>query len=124
MHGWAGSGAYYDEMLKHLGLTGLRAITVDLRGHGGSDKILSLFVAYAPKNDSCCKPSSERRPCPFACTSGTGSSPTPPVATLPLRLPIAWGATLIPCTCGFIGSTPRGSRRSSGPPIPTGGSRY
>ena len=39
MHGWAGSGAYYDETLKHLDLTGLRAITVDLRGHGGSDKI-------------------------------------------------------------------------------------
>lgn len=38
MHGWAGSGAYYDETLKHLELAGLRAITVDLRGHGASDK--------------------------------------------------------------------------------------
>lgn len=39
MHGWGGSGAYYDETLKHLDLTGLRAVTVDLRGHGGSDKV-------------------------------------------------------------------------------------
>ena len=31
MHGWAGSGAYFDETLKHLDLTGLRAVTVDLR---------------------------------------------------------------------------------------------
>jgi pimeloyl-ACP methyl ester carboxylesterase len=38
MHGWAGSGAYYDETLEHLDLTGLRAITVDLRGHAESDK--------------------------------------------------------------------------------------
>jgi non-heme chloroperoxidase len=38
MHGWGGSGAYFDEMLKHLDLTGLRAITYDLRGHGDSDK--------------------------------------------------------------------------------------
>jgi len=38
MHGWAGSAAYFDETLKHLDLTGLRAITFDLRGHGNSDK--------------------------------------------------------------------------------------
>ncbi len=38
MHGWAGSGAYFDETLKYLDLTGLRAITFDLRGHGDSDK--------------------------------------------------------------------------------------
>ena len=38
MHGWAGSGAYFDETVKHLDLTGLRAVTIDLRGHGGSDK--------------------------------------------------------------------------------------
>ena len=38
MHGWSGSGAYFDETLKYLDLTGLRAITFDLRGHGDSDK--------------------------------------------------------------------------------------
>src|SRR3984893_3542415 len=38
MHGWAGSGAYFDQTLKYLDLTGLRVITMDLRGHGDSDK--------------------------------------------------------------------------------------
>jgi pimeloyl-ACP methyl ester carboxylesterase len=38
MHGWAGSGGYFDETLKYLDLTGLRVITMDLRGHGDSDK--------------------------------------------------------------------------------------
>jgi len=38
MHGWAGAGTYFDETLKYLDLTGLRAITFDLRGHGDSDK--------------------------------------------------------------------------------------
>jgi pimeloyl-ACP methyl ester carboxylesterase len=38
MHGWGGSGAYFDEMLKYLDLSGLRVTTVDLRGHGASDK--------------------------------------------------------------------------------------
>ena len=31
MHGWAGSGAYFDEMLRYLDLSGLRVTTVDLR---------------------------------------------------------------------------------------------
>ena len=39
MHGWAGSGAYFEQTLKHLDLTGVRVITVDLRGHGQSDKV-------------------------------------------------------------------------------------
>ena len=38
MHGWAGSGAYFDEMLKYVDLSGVRVCTVDLRGHGASDK--------------------------------------------------------------------------------------
>lgn len=38
MHGWSGSGAYFDEALKYLDVTGLRAVTMDLRGHGDSDK--------------------------------------------------------------------------------------
>jgi pimeloyl-ACP methyl ester carboxylesterase len=38
MHGWggAGSGHSWAELLKHLDLTGLRALLVDLRGHGRS----------------------------------------------------------------------------------------
>jgi pimeloyl-ACP methyl ester carboxylesterase len=38
MHGWSGSGAYFDQTLEYLDLTGLRAITMDLRGHGDSEK--------------------------------------------------------------------------------------
>lgn len=38
MHGWSGSGAYFDETLKYLDLARLRAVTIDLRGHGDSDK--------------------------------------------------------------------------------------
>ena len=38
MHGWAGSGAYFDETLKYLDLTRTRALTFDMRGHGDSDK--------------------------------------------------------------------------------------
>jgi 3-oxoadipate enol-lactonase len=36
MHGWAGSGSYFDETLDHLDLSRLRAITFDFRGHGDS----------------------------------------------------------------------------------------
>src|SRR3977135_1371284 len=38
MHGLGGSGADVDELLKCLDLSGLRVTTVDLRGHGNSDK--------------------------------------------------------------------------------------
>lgn len=38
MHGWAGTGHYFNGTIEHLELTGLRAITMDLRGHGDSDK--------------------------------------------------------------------------------------
>jgi non-heme chloroperoxidase len=38
MHGWGGSSAYFDQTLKYLDLTGRRVITMDLRGHGNSDK--------------------------------------------------------------------------------------
>lgn len=38
MHGWAGSGSYFDQTLSHLDLEGLRAVTMDMRGHGDSDK--------------------------------------------------------------------------------------
>src|SRR5688572_17740363 len=38
MHGWAGSSAYWDEMLRYLNLTGLRTVTYDMRGHGESER--------------------------------------------------------------------------------------
>ena len=38
LHGWGGSARYWDEVLKNLDLTGLRAITTSFRGHGDSDK--------------------------------------------------------------------------------------
>lgn len=38
MHGWSGSGGYFDQTLTHLDLKGLRAVTMDLRGHGDSGK--------------------------------------------------------------------------------------
>lgn len=38
MHGWSGTGHYFNGTIEHLDLTNLRAITMDLRGHGDSDK--------------------------------------------------------------------------------------
>ena len=40
LHGWggAGSGHSWQELVKHLDLTGLRFIAIDLRGHGASDR--------------------------------------------------------------------------------------
>jgi pimeloyl-ACP methyl ester carboxylesterase len=37
MHGWAGSGRYFDATIEHLDLTRARAVSFDLRGHGHSD---------------------------------------------------------------------------------------
>ena len=37
MHGWGGSGRYFDATIQRLDLTRVRAVTVDLRGHGDSD---------------------------------------------------------------------------------------
>ena len=55
MHGWGGSGGYFDETLKHLDLSRLRAITFDFRGHGdsqpggayGLDELLADTIAVA-----------------------------------------------------------------------------
>jgi pimeloyl-ACP methyl ester carboxylesterase len=44
MHGWAGSSSYWEELFKYLDLTGLRAITFDMRGHGESDPAESGFT--------------------------------------------------------------------------------
>jgi pimeloyl-ACP methyl ester carboxylesterase len=38
MHGWSGTGSYFDRTLEYLNLAGLRAVCLDLRGHGASGK--------------------------------------------------------------------------------------
>jgi pimeloyl-ACP methyl ester carboxylesterase len=38
LHGWAGSGRYFDGVVECLDTTRLRAITFDLRGHGDSGR--------------------------------------------------------------------------------------
>ena len=43
MHGWAGSGAQFDEALAELDLNALRVITMDFRGHGESDKAVNPY---------------------------------------------------------------------------------
>ena len=43
MHGWAGSGAQFDEALAELDLNALRVITMDFRGHGESDKAVHPY---------------------------------------------------------------------------------
>lgn len=45
MHGWAGSGAYFDEVIGALDLNALRIVTMDLRGHGDSDKAVEPYDA-------------------------------------------------------------------------------
>lgn len=37
MHGWAGSGTYFDEVISELDLSGVRVVTMDFRGHGSSE---------------------------------------------------------------------------------------
>ena len=46
LHGWGGSGSgfFWNEMLTHLDLTGLRVILADLRGHGDSDQATTGFT--------------------------------------------------------------------------------
>jgi pimeloyl-ACP methyl ester carboxylesterase len=38
LHAWGASGNYFDEMVDHLDLSAVRAIALDLRGHGDSNK--------------------------------------------------------------------------------------
>jgi pimeloyl-ACP methyl ester carboxylesterase len=44
MHGWGGSAAFWDEMLKHVDLAGLRAIATSFRGHGDSEKVTAGYT--------------------------------------------------------------------------------
>jgi len=43
MHGWAGSGAQFDEVIGDLDLNALRVVTMDFRGHGDSEKTTTPF---------------------------------------------------------------------------------
>ncbi len=45
MHGWAGSGAYFDEVIGGLDLNALRVLTMDFRGHGDSEKAVKPYDA-------------------------------------------------------------------------------
>ena len=38
LHAWGVSGSYFEEAIDHLDLSSARAISLDLRGHGDSDK--------------------------------------------------------------------------------------
>jgi pimeloyl-ACP methyl ester carboxylesterase len=46
-HGWGGasSGFFWQEMLAHLDLGGLRIVLVDARGHGESEKVTTGFTS-------------------------------------------------------------------------------
>ena len=72
LHGWggAGSGRWWRELVKHLDLTGLRFIAIDLRGHGASDRpeTASIWRSSA----ATCSPS--------PITQAVGSSSWPPTA--------------------------------------------
>jgi pimeloyl-ACP methyl ester carboxylesterase len=43
MHGWAGSGVYFDEVVGELDLNALQVITMDFRGHGDSGKAATPY---------------------------------------------------------------------------------
>lgn len=47
LHGWGGSGTgfFWNDLLSHLDLTGLRVILADLRGHGRSDNAEGGFTS-------------------------------------------------------------------------------
>ena len=43
MHGWAGSGAQFEETIADLDLNALRVVTMDFRGHGDSEKTVPPY---------------------------------------------------------------------------------
>jgi pimeloyl-ACP methyl ester carboxylesterase len=45
MHGWAGSGVYFDEVIAELDLNALQVVTMDFRGHGDSEKVVKPYDA-------------------------------------------------------------------------------
>ena len=44
MHGWGGSGRYFDATVQRLDLERVRAVTFDVRGHGSSDHAADGFT--------------------------------------------------------------------------------
>ena len=51
MHGWAGSGAYFDDVVGELDLNALRVVTMDFRGHGESEKAVGPYDLERIAND-------------------------------------------------------------------------
>src|SRR5258707_859935 len=45
MHGWAGSGVYFDEVVAELDLNAVQVVTMDFRGHGDSEKAVKPYDA-------------------------------------------------------------------------------
>lgn len=43
LHGWAGSGAHFDEVIGELDLNAIRVVTMDFRGHGDSEKAVQPY---------------------------------------------------------------------------------
>jgi pimeloyl-ACP methyl ester carboxylesterase len=43
MHGLAGTGAYFDDVVGELDLNALKVVTMDFRGHGDSDKAVQPY---------------------------------------------------------------------------------
>lgn len=43
MHGWAGAGVYFDEVVGELDLNALQVITMDFRGHGDSERTTASY---------------------------------------------------------------------------------
>jgi len=52
MHGWAGSGRYFDATIEHLDLTSVRAVTYDLRGHRESAPSTDGYTLDGIANDA------------------------------------------------------------------------
>jgi pimeloyl-ACP methyl ester carboxylesterase len=46
IHGWAGSGSYFAETIDALDLSRIRAVALDLRGHGASDHAPGLDLDH------------------------------------------------------------------------------
>ena len=47
LHGWAGSGEHFDEVIAELDLNALRVITMDFRGHDRRRAVLNVVKALA-----------------------------------------------------------------------------
>jgi non-heme chloroperoxidase len=51
LHGWAGSGAYFDDLIPLLDARKSRIITMDIRGHGESQRPLAGYDLSSVTND-------------------------------------------------------------------------